>query len=91
MKLFETAFFNQLSETNMAGAGGVFGDAPSMGHGGATTPATDFYASGDMRTPMGGKKKARASVKSKKKKKTPKNGQLDVLIPMQKRPFNTKM
>lgn len=91
MKLFETAFFNQLSETNMAGAGGVFGDAPSMGHGGATTPTTDFYAPGDMRTPMGGKKNARAGVKSKKKKKKPKNGQLDMLIPMQKRPFNTKM
>ena len=36
---------------NSAGAGGVFGNAASMGHGGAMTPATDFYAAGDARLP----------------------------------------
>jgi hypothetical protein len=36
---------------NSAGAGGVFGSAGSMGHGGSMTPATDFYASGDARLP----------------------------------------
>ena len=91
MKLFEKAFFNQLTETNMAGAGGVFGDAPSMGHGGATTPANDFYAPGDMRIPKGGKKNARAGLKKSKKKIKNKTGELDVLISLQKRPFNTNM
>lgn len=36
---------------NSAGAGGVFGSAGSMGHGGAMTPAQDFYATGDARLP----------------------------------------
>jgi hypothetical protein len=38
---------------NQAGAGGVFGAAgtASMGHGGAMTPASDFYAQGDARLP----------------------------------------
>jgi len=36
---------------NSAGAGGVFGSAASMGHGGAMTPASDFYATGDARLP----------------------------------------
>jgi len=36
---------------NSAGAGGVFGSASSMGHGGAMTPAQDFYAKGDARLP----------------------------------------
>jgi len=36
---------------NTAGAGGVFGSAASMGHGGALTPAQDFYATGDARLP----------------------------------------
>lgn len=91
MKLFETRFFIHLNEDNMAGAGGVFGDAPSMGHGGAITPAADFYAPGDARIPTGGKKKATANVKSKKKKKTKKDGSIEVLIPTQRRPFNTDM
>jgi len=38
-------------EMNAAGAGGVFGDAPSMGHGGAVGN-TDFYAPGDSRIPV---------------------------------------
>lgn len=90
MKLFETAFL-KLIENNAAGAGGVFGDAPSMGHGGADLPAKDFYASGDMRIPKGGKKDARAGLKKNKKKKTKKDGSLEVLIPTQRRPFNTDM
>lgn len=40
-----------MQEDNTAGAGGVFGDAPSMGHGGAVGNS-DFYAPDDMRTPM---------------------------------------
>ena len=36
---------------NSAGSGGVFGSAASMGHGGAMTPAQDFYATGDARLP----------------------------------------
>ena len=40
-----------LRENNAAGAGGVFGSAASMGHGGAMTPASDFYATGDARLP----------------------------------------
>jgi hypothetical protein len=40
-----------LQENNAAGAGGVFGSAGSMGHGGAMTPAQDFYAAGDARLP----------------------------------------
>jgi len=38
---------------NQAGAGGVFGatGTASMGHGGAMTPASDFYAQGDARLP----------------------------------------
>lgn len=84
MKLFKRAFTQALAE-NTAGAGGAFGSGvsdggPSMGHGGAITPAEDFYAPNDTRIPKGGKKK---SKKTKKKK----NGELQVLIPMQKRPF----
>ena len=53
-----------LKEDNTAGAGGVFGTAPSMGHGG-DVGNTDFYAPGDMRipSPLGAKK-----VKNKKNK-----------------------
>jgi hypothetical protein len=40
-----------LREVNAAGAGGVFGDAPSMGHGGAVGNS-DFYAPGDSRIPV---------------------------------------
>lgn len=91
MKLFEKIFKQQLKENNAAAAGGVFGDAPSMGHGGTVQPAGDVYASGDMRTPKGGKKSAHPTVKSKKVKKTKKNGSIEVLVPTQRRPFNTSM
>lgn len=90
MKLFEKAFLSYLSE-NSAGAGGVFGggDAQgfeSMGHGGDMTPATDFYAHDDARVPMPGKK----SKKPKKNKKK-KDGSIQPLIPMQRRPFTTAL
>lgn len=82
MKSFEASFYNQLEEDNTAGAGGVFGDAPSMGHGGALTPAIDFYAQHDARRPKGGKKKEEDDDKKKKKK----DGSLEILIPIQRRP-----
>lgn len=91
MKLFESSFYRQLSETNAAGAGGVFGDAGSMGFGGAMTPATDFYAPGDMRTPMGGKKQAKKSKKQRKAAKPKKDGSISPLIPMQRRPLHRDM
>jgi len=37
--------------SNSAGQGGVFGNAGSMGFGGAMTPAGDNYATGDARLP----------------------------------------
>ena len=39
------------ANTNSSGGGGVFGNAPSMGFGGAMTPASDNYATGDARLP----------------------------------------
>lgn len=53
-----------MKEENTAGAGGVFGSAPSMGHGGAVGN-TDFYASGDSRIPtvLGGKKTKKGKTK----------------------------
>ena len=39
-----------MQEDNTAGAGGVFGDAPSMGHGGEVGNS-DFYAPIDGRVP----------------------------------------
>lgn len=91
MKLYEKAFLQQLTE-NSAGAGGVFGGGTaqgfeSMGHGGAITPATDFYAHDDARTPMPGKKKKKNKQKNMKKK----DGSIQTLIPLQRRPFNTPM
>lgn len=81
MKSFESSFYKHLKEDNTAGSGGVFGDAPSMGHGGDLTPAIDFYAQYDARTPKGGKK--RCKKKDKKKKM---DGSLEILIPIQRRP-----
>jgi hypothetical protein len=80
VKSFEASFYKHLEEDNTAGGGGVFGDAPSMGHGGALTPAIDFYAQHDARIPKGGKKK------EKKKKNKKMDGSLDILIPVQRRP-----
>lgn len=81
MNFFERRFKQLLDEDMTAGAGGVFGDAPSMGHGGAVGN-TDFYAPGDMRIPKGGKKKAR-----KKKNKKTKDVGVDMLIQTQRRPL----
>lgn len=55
-----------LKEENTAGAGGVFGDAPSMGYGGAVGN-TDFYAPGDTRipSPLGVKKIKNKKIKPK--------------------------
>ena len=60
-----------IKELNTAGAGGVFGNAPSMGHGGAVGNS-DFYAPGDARIPV-----ALGAKKVGKKKK----------IVVQRRPF----
>ena len=84
MKLFEKRFKQILDEDMTAGAGGVFGDAPSMGHGGAVGN-TDFHNAHDMRTPTGGKKK-----KKKETKKTKGVG-VNLLIPTQRRPLNTQV
>ena len=106
MKLFETIFYKHLNETNMSGAGGVFGDTGSMGFGGAVTPATDFYAPGDNRIPKGGAKKGsgfkpcdHCKTKSKCRKAgkclgqnmKEKNGSIQPLIPMQRRPLSNTM
>ena len=40
-----------IREDNMAAGGGVFGDGPSFGHGGAVGNS-DFYAPGDARIPF---------------------------------------
>lgn len=78
MKSFEKIFYTKLLEDMAAGAGGVFGDTASMGHGG-DFGNTDFYAPGDARIPKGGKKK------QKKKKKKKHDGSIEPLVPTQKR------
>ena len=88
--LFKRAFLASLHENNAAGAGGVFGDAGSMGFGGAITPAEDFYAPGDTRIPMGGKKKEKKEKKKSVEKKK-RDGSISPLIPMQSRPLNRSM
>ena len=84
MKIFEKIFNQSLAEDNSAGAGGVFGDADSMGHGGAIE-MSDFWNKDDTRKAMGGKKK------KKKEKNKKKNGEIEELVPMQRRPFNVAM
>ena len=81
MNFFEKRFKQLLDEDMTAGTGGVFGDAPSMGHGGAVGN-TDFYATGDMRIPTGGKKK-----KKRTNKKKTKDVGVNMLIPTQRRPL----
>ena len=88
--LFKRAFIASLQESNAAGAGGVFGDAGSMGFGGAITPAQDFYAPGDTRIPMGGKKKDKKHKKKNPEKKK-RDGSISPLIPMQSRPLTRGM
>lgn len=61
--------FNKILEQNISGPGGVFGDASSMGHGGAVGNQ-DFYATGDARVPkVLGKTQTRTGTTGKKKKK----------------------
>lgn len=84
MKIFEKLFNQSLQEDNSAGAGGVFGDAPSMGHGGAIE-MSDFWNPNDTRKAMGGKKKKKKNETKKK------NGEIEELVPMQRRPFNVAM
>lgn len=86
MKLFEKAFNRKLNEDNIAGAGGVFGDTDSMGHGGAVGN-TDFYAKGDNRIPAPGKKKE----DDEEKKDTGKEVGVNMLIPVQRRPLGKSM
>ena len=91
MSIFRESFLKSLNETNLAGIGGVFGDAPSMNHGGAVSPTgdkADFYASKDGRDIMnseGGKKKKKRGDKKKKVKK--RDVGVDMLMPVQRRPL----
>ena len=66
MKTFKKFIY----EMNIAGAGGVFGDAPSMGHGG-DVGNSDFYAPGDSRIPsiIGGIFRRPGMAKNKKRHK----------------------
>ena len=91
MDYFEKAFYKSLQEDNAAGAGGVFGDAGSMGHGGALTPAADFYASGDSRNIFGGVAPVKKKKGEKKKKKQDKKNHLQPLMPMQRRNLKNSM
>lgn len=92
MSIFRESFLKSLNETNLAGIGGVFGDSPSMNHGGAVSPEgdkADFYASKDGRDIMnseGGKKKKKKDNKGKKKKK--KDVGVNMLMPIQRRPLS---
>lgn len=85
IKTFERLFYSKLEEDMSAGAGGVFGDAPSMGHGGDFSN-TDFYAPGDTRIPKGGKKKKKKNSKKKKH-----DGSIEPLVPTQKRYLGSSM
>ena len=91
MKLFEKIFYKKLKEMNVAGAGGVFGDAPSMGHGGAVGN-TDFYNSNSTIIPTGpGKSSESKKDKKKKKKNKSKEVGVNMLLPVQRRPLNRSM
>lgn len=86
MKYFENKFKQLLDEDMTAGAGGVFGDAPSMGHGGAIGN-TDFVATDDHRIPTGGKRKSKKKNKTKKSKDVGVN----MLMPVQRRPLSRQL
>ena len=68
-----------IREDNVAAGGGVFGDGPSFGHGGAVGNS-DFYAPGDARIPFAlgyfsrqgklRKKKRKKKRKTRKRKKS---------------------
>jgi len=86
MKLFEKEFYKQLEEDMISGAGGVFGDTDSMGHGGAVGN-TDFYAKDDNRWPTGGDDKKKKKTKGKQGK----NVGVNLLVPVQRRPLGKSM
>ena len=65
-------------EDNTAGAGGVFGDVPSMGHGGSVGNS-DFYAPGTAIVPY--------AIGAKVVKGKGKRGKKKIKIPIQKRTF----
>lgn len=67
-----------LLEDNAAGDGGVFGDAPSMGHGGAVGNS-DFYAPGTAVIPY--------AIGAKVVKGKGKKGKKKIKIPIQRRTF----
>jgi hypothetical protein len=58
-----------IREDNEAAGGGVFGDGPSFGHGGAVGNS-DFYAPGDARIPFAlGYFSRQGKLRKKKRKK----------------------
>lgn len=62
-------YVDLIREDNAAGGGGVFGDGPSFGHGGAVGNS-DFYAPGDSRIPFAlGYFSRQGRLKKKKRKK----------------------
>ena len=78
--LFEKYFIRVLDESNTAGGGGVFGGSLQSGEGkGGAFHNTDWYASGDSRTPHsifsgairrpGLKKKRKKKCRSRKNRK----------------------
>lgn len=87
MKLFEKAFYTQLKEDMVSGAGGVFGDTASMDHGG-DVGNSDFYAKDDNRWPSEGAKKDK---KEPNKSKRTKDVGVNLLMPVQRRPLSKGM
>ena len=98
---YKALFYKLLDEDMTAGAGGVFGNTSSMGHGGAID-SSDFYASGDTRIPTGPAKGSRtmwkdsgeqgpSKKKKKKKAKISKENNIKTLIPIQRRPLTKDM
>lgn len=87
-RYYAARFNRMLIEDMTSGTGGAFGDAGSMGFGGAVGN-TDFYAPGDMRIPTPGKKMRKAKKSKKKSHKNNKSEDVgsNLLIPMQRRPL----
>lgn len=87
-RYYAARFKRMLIEDMTSGTGGAFGDAGSMGFGGAVGN-TDFYAPGDMRIPTPGKemRKSKKSKKKSHKNNKSENVGSNLLIPMQRRPL----
>lgn len=68
MSRYGKIFYKLMSETNTAGAGGSFGNASSMNHGGEVPGGGDWYAPGDARVPKVLGIYSRAGKIKKKKK-----------------------